>query len=406
MKKIRNVFGYFMLSVLLFLGGVSLDSDPSGSLPEKKIVQQDDQDDKNNQDDQDGQNNLIDNEQNDQDQTADDEKKNDSSLYYYSLLDDVNKKYYDQISEAVAEETDAVVLEGISHDQAKSIFISVRNDHPEYFWLENQYTYREYDGSVEFIFEYNCTGGERKNRQQIIEREASQIVKAMPASSSDYEKVKYVFESLVDQTTYDHDNTYDPKNQNIYSTFGDHLTVCAGYAKGTKYLLDQMGVECIYVTGMAGEYHAWNIVKCDGAYYYVDTTWGDPTYKEGDFGANYDQTSYEYLCCSTEMLSRTHTPDTEFPFPECTDTSLEYYRQQGRYLASTEFDPILQIMKEDIDGGEDITKIQFATSEMVKQAGEQMDPLSQEIRKHAPDLGQIYWVTNEDTGLLTVYWHE
>ena len=127
----------------------------------------------------------------------------------------------------------------------------------------------------------------------------------------EYEKIKYVFETIVDQTDYD---LSAPDNQNIYSVFGNWTSVCAGYAKASKYLLDQLGVECIYVTGDAsGEAHAWNIVRCDGQYYCYDATWGDPLYQEG-IGVEMDTTSYEYLCCPDSMLSRRIRRIRHIPF--------------------------------------------------------------------------------------------
>ena len=54
-----------------------------------------------------------------------------------------------------------------------------------------------------------------------------------------------------------------PDNQNIYSALVGKRTVCAGYARSAQYLLQKMGMECIYVTGTCanGEAHAWNQVK-------------------------------------------------------------------------------------------------------------------------------------------------
>ena len=72
----------------------------------------------------------------------------------------------------------------------------------------------------------------------------------------------------------------------ITRTFTAYLSirqsVCAGYSKATQYLLEQLGVFCTYVTGKTteGGNHAWNLVKCNGDYYYVDTTWGDPVFQQ------------------------------------------------------------------------------------------------------------------------------
>lgn len=402
MKKFFSVIGYFIMSVLLFLGGVLLDASPSADIitdAEKQVSDLDDTEDANNATDFDN--------TGDTDGDGNNASESEPFLYYYSLLDDTEKGYYDQLSEAVASEEESVMLQGITYEEADPIFVSVQYDHPEYFWCEGSYTYRNGDDYVQFIFNYNCTGEEKENREKVIEQQADEILADMPSDSSDYEKVKYVFETLVDRTDYD---KAAPENQNIYSVFGNWTTVCAGYAKATKYLLDQMGVDCIYVTGTAGEFHAWNIVNCDGKYYYVDTTWGDPTYQEG-IGVDVNTIAYEYLCCPGQMLLRTHTPDAAFPLPECTDTSLEYYRLEERYLTSADEDAILNIMEKDIDENAERTDIQFSDQQVYDQVMTQLEAILQEAMAYettakGEDAGGVSYQYNENTCKITVFWNE
>lgn len=402
MKRLLSVISYIFISIALFFSGVMLEVSPSDLV--RQVVQ--DQIDIDDQDQADDSKDASDDKD---DAVVQDEAENQiNTRYYYSLMDDSEMENYDRIQEAVAREENSVVLDVMDQEELKRIFISVYNDYPEYFWLDNSYSYKSTDEGMELIFNYNCTGSEREKREAEIEQQAGAILAGLPAGAGDYDKIKYVFETLVDMTKYE---LNAPDNQNIYSVFGNWTTVCAGYAKATKYLLDRAGVECFYVTGWAdGERHGWNIVKCDGQYYYVDTTWGDPLYQETQ-GEEMQKkgTAYEYLCCSGELLFRTHTPDEEFTLPECTDNSLEYYRMAGRYLESADQNAILEIMKKDIDNDEKQTEIQFSGGDALDQAVAQIDSTLQKVREYAKSkkgksLGELWYTYRDNTSILIVHW--
>ena len=109
------------------------------------------------------------------------------------------------------------------------------------------------------------------------------------------------------------------------------------------------------------------------------------------------------------MLSRTHTADTTFELPECTDNSLEYYRMQGRYLETADKEAILGIIKSDIDDQTEQTNIQFSTPEIYNQAMSQIDVILQEAAQYQVDSGgqgteRISYQYNENTCVLTVFW--
>lgn len=364
MKKILSVMKYILLSLAVFLLGVMIEVSPVDfaqavikDLEDQTADQKKDPDIKKDQDKKD----IA---------QADDDKEKEPKenflRYYYSLLDNVEKNCYDKICDSIEKEEASVELEGIDKDQLARIFQCVYLDWPEYFWLDClQYTYTTKPTGVTLNLNYNYTGEERKQREAIVEQQAGDILAGVPMGGSDYDKVKYVFETLIDMTKYD---LSAPDNQNIYSVFGNWKTVCAGYAAATKYLLDRAGVDCICVHGTAGEAHAWNIVKCDGQYYYVDTTWGDPGYRElqGE-DVSKEFTAYEYLCCSGQMLYQSHTPDSTYPLPECTDTSLEYYRMKGRYLETADAGMTLEIMKQAYNDGKKNTRIQYASSDLMNQ---------------------------------------
>ena len=54
----------------------------------------------------------------------------------------------------------------------------------------------------------------------------------------------------------------------------DRSAVCAGYAQCYQFLLEQVGIESIYIAAQTKkEPHAWNLVKYDGHWFHVDCTW-------------------------------------------------------------------------------------------------------------------------------------
>ena len=149
--------------------------------------------------------------------------------------------------------------------------MAVLQDHPEIFWVMPAFDYREGDsGRITLYPCYSCTKEEIKERQEEIDRVADDFMKKMPETASDNDKIKYVYEYLIDTVTYD-DSVPADQDQNMDSALLGRRTVCAGYAKAASYLLDQAGIPAIYVSD---EEHAWNQVICDHKIYNMDVTWG------------------------------------------------------------------------------------------------------------------------------------
>lgn len=162
---------------------------------------------------------------------------------------------------------------------------------------------------------YLYEGEEKEQRNQEIESARTSCLSGISDLSDEYEKIKYIYTYLIDNVDYDLDA---PDNQNIYSALVGKRSVCAGYAKSCQYLLQQLGIYCIYVTGQTTDPnggvadHAWNIVQCNGQYYYVDTTWGDPIFLGEDNGYQIPNLiAYDYLCCSEKELEKTHMISTD-----------------------------------------------------------------------------------------------
>jgi transglutaminase/protease-like cytokinesis protein 3 len=75
-------------------------------------------------------------------------------------------------------------------------------------------------------------------------------------------------------------------------------------------LLNKVGVETLFISGKmdSGTLHAWNIVKIDGFYYHVDTTFDDPIPDQKN------RVFYDfYLKTDSEMREGRSWDESKFP---------------------------------------------------------------------------------------------
>ncbi|QVJ96721.1 lipoprotein [Mycoplasma mycoides subsp. capri] len=93
------------------------------------------------------------------------------------------------------------------------------------------------------------------------------------------EKLTKAYEWMTKEVKYDYDFTTGPilKNQNAHSALVKRYTVCTGYAKGLKLLLEELGIPCRFIEGHSEREsrlskHAWNLVQLDNEWYHVDAT--------------------------------------------------------------------------------------------------------------------------------------
>ncbi len=269
--------------------------------------------------------------------------------YCFQYLDEPRQQWYRDIQQILAgfkqdQELSPAGLEaGLTEEDIDQIFCYVLADHPEYFYVDG-YRYTRFSRldklvKIEFSGSYTYSMQECADRWAQIQEEAGKLLAQAPQGEDDYEKVRYIYETLICNTDYVLDA---PDNQNLYSVLVNRASVCQGYAKAAQYLLNHLGVPCVLIQGQVepGEGHAWNLLLLNGEYYYMDATWGDASYQqtqeqEGD-GGWMPQVNYDYLCVTTEQLLRTHVPGQDVPLPECTATRDNYYVREGCLFSSLE----------------------------------------------------------------------
>lgn len=148
--------------------------------------------------------------------------------------------------------------------------------------------------------------------------------------NSPTEKIKRAHDYLVDNVEYD--KTLSESNiYNMYSTMTTGKSVCEGYAKAFKYMMDFCGVETVFVFGSGNnsqgqiESHAWNYVKINGNWYAVDVTWDDPIITYGHLT---QESKYKYYLKGSRDFFKDHTEDGKiegslitFKYPTLTDNN-------------------------------------------------------------------------------------
>lgn len=125
------------------------------------------------------------------------------------------------------------------------------------------------------------------------------------------EKIRIVQNYLIDTVDYDSnagDNIY-----NVYGTLINKRSVCEGYARSFKYIMDKLEIPCIIACGIgknstgSAESHAWNYVQINGDWYAIDVTWNDPIMPDG--AQMTDEIRYKYFLRGSDKFFGDHFED-------------------------------------------------------------------------------------------------
>lgn len=160
-----------------------------------------------------------------------------------------------------------------------------------------QYNYNMLsDGTITkitFTFKSRVGDGDRQKAEAVID---SWVKQNISQSDNDYTKVKKIHDFIIDKVDYKQDSETTTSGHSVYDITGamlDGQAVCDGYSKAFQEIAKKAGLETKRVTGDAwnDSYsgpHAWNLVKVNGKWYHVDTTWDDPITSDGSKVKVYD----------------------------------------------------------------------------------------------------------------------
>ncbi len=205
--------------------------------------------------------------------------------HYDYMLDDKEKKIYDSIYSAILARKSYTTLnfEDFNYSAYNAtytlsnaferVFQALSMDHPELIYYSpasNSFSYTMDSKLINFSFTYSLSQEEYEKAIKYIQVVIDDI-KSKTEGKSEYEICKIAYDWVASKNIYGDIN--GPLSHSAYSVFNlKEYPVCEGYGKGMQILLQNLGINSIYVVGRSGGSHGWNIVQIEGKYYNLDMT--------------------------------------------------------------------------------------------------------------------------------------
>lgn len=178
-----------------------------------------------------------------------------------------------------------------------------------------------------------------ENRQAVesAEEQIQAIVYdvAKRAQGTNIQKIQFVHDWMIDSMEYEQNAQSNSNAYDIYGAVIEKSTVCEGYARTFKLLMDQLEIPCLLIAGTGvnsngeTESHAWNQVHVNGTWYAVDVTWDDPVIIGN--GNLPEGRKYQYFLKGSDEFYKTHTKSgvlsensMEFLYPDLAKENFEF----------------------------------------------------------------------------------
>ena len=284
--------------------------------------------------------------------------------FYYDQLDDIAKTVYSSLDDNLDNlkndnfnidfdtKFNSILNSSDGQEKVEKAFQSALDafiyDHPELFYLDltkmslhiksssiaTKTTYRVSlvpNNVTSYLSSSFTSKTDVENAINKVQNEKANIVNSISKESSNYDKALKVHDYLVKNLEYE-TSLQEENNRNIYGALIEKNVVCEGYAKAFKYLMDELNIECILVSGTAtnssghSEAHMWNYIKLNDNWYGVDVTWDDPVIIGNTSSKNIIR--HNYFCKGKSTFGKTHIPNGQisdtgirFSIPELSETN-------------------------------------------------------------------------------------
>lgn len=269
--------------------------------------------------------------------------------YYYSLLDESQQDAYKKIYYCIKTCMSSIMVEAKDLNEVEKIYYSVIDDHPEFYYVLSSFKYLE--GKEYTVFpEYTYSREEIKSISENIGNKTKNIIMNVN-KLDDITKIKTIYNYIIEMTEYKRNSD----DQNMKSVFLENESVCAGYARAYQYLLNEVGIDAVYMGGKSkenNEGHAWVMISLDDNYYYSDPTWGDVVVE----GMEHSCSAY-FLMSSDEMLKR-YIPDGKYEISSL--DGYDYFKSVGCFMEKYDENIVDKAVKLGLSNGSGVAEIKCA----------------------------------------------
>ncbi|MDR0975172.1 MAG: hypothetical protein LBL80_05720 [Ruminococcus sp.] len=280
--------------------------------------------------------------------------------YEYGALTSPQKRLYELMEDTfrnIDNELEIPEELNVTSADFDTVFALFLNKEPHDYYLvpsaSTSYS-RTTDRLYSVTFTYMYPKVTITSRNERTDTAVRQVLTGITPRMTDFDKVKYFFDYLVEKITYD---TSGDDSSNVYGALYDGRASCMGYAYAMKLLCNEAGIPAITVSGKNGAdvAHMWNMVKLGEDWYQLDVTFGDP---------DKDYINYDYFLTTDSRLYSSYTAaETIRAYPKAVSMEDNYYVKNGLF-ASTKGDAV-SILKKNIqtaiDNEEDCVQILCAT---------------------------------------------
>lgn len=248
----------------------------------------------------------------------------DGFRYGRSQLEGAPAQLYDALSElmqAPADGAETPVPAGMSDEEARAVAGMFLSDHPLAYWADFSVLPGERGRLLRLSMSIAAEEAERRKR--LVDERAREIL-APVEGGSDFERALAVHDAVA-TTGYDKDAS-GRDSANVYGALVEGAATCDGYARAFQYLAEMAGLEAVYIRGRSstGAPHAWNAVRLDGGWHFVDATWNRPL-------RDYDDVYHDYFLMDDAAVLAERVPEAgQYPeLPQAGEGYRGYFERMG-----------------------------------------------------------------------------